>query len=153
MRQKEKPLERANTRAACKGSVHRGGVGPLSTNNFTKDSGEKQELFVWKYLGYGAETATTARDLAAMIGVSDPRVITRQIEKERLRGHPVCASQNGYFLPADATELDRYLRAFQRRRAQTAQTEKALRLALDTMTAQQRIENGGATDGTQTNVR
>ncbi len=150
-RQKKTPLERANTRAADGEHFLRGRLCTHANRiSYIQDNTSQrraQELFVWKYLGYGAETATTARDLAAMIGVSDPRVITRAIERERLNGIPICACDNGYYPPFDAEELERYLRAFQRRRSQMSRTETALRFALDRMAAQQTLNEGGADNG------
>ena len=141
MENKEKAARIAGTtgrqarKSCCGGSL------PLHFD-FSNSTGKKQEVFIAPLLSEGEETAVTARDLAAMIGVSDPRVITRAIERERLNGIPICAGDNGYYLPMDMGELARYLEAFQRRRAQTAATEKALRLALDRMTEQQRIDGG-----------
>ena len=98
------------------------------------------QAFVAAYLDEGEENAITANDLAALVGVSDPRVITRAIERERLNGVPICASNDGYYLPSSAAELERYMKAFCRRRDRMRKTAIALRTALDRMTGQQSLE-------------
>ena len=100
----------------------------------------RPHAFVAPFLDVGEENAITAGDLAILVGVSDPRVITRAIERERLNGIPICASNDGYYLPSSAAELERYMKAFCRRRNQMRKTEVALRTALDRMTGQQSLE-------------
>ena len=85
----------------------------------------------------GRSNAMPCRDLAALTGWT-PREITRQIQRERAAGVPICANGNGYFLPADDAELDAYLRSLGHRLREVQRTQRAI-----AATRQQRIIFGG----------
>lgn len=89
-------------------------------------------------------THLTAKELAKTIGVSDPRVVTREIERERQSGNsPICASTDssapGYFMPQNRKELETYIRSLKRRHKAISQTISGMELALDRLTGQKRI--------------
>ena len=82
---------------------------------------------IYDLLHEGAENPTTARDLAALLGVKS-RDVTRAIEKERAAGYPICASTGinpGYYIPTDRETMEAYcLRLWQRER-NIARTRRA----------------------------
>ena len=85
----------------------------------------------------------TAKELAQAIGVSDPRVITRQVERERQCSAPICAScgsDPGYFWPSTIGELDGYIRSLHNRRRAISATIDGLERARDEWTGQQRLD-------------
>ena len=85
----------------------------------------------------------TAKELAQTIGVSDPRVITRQVERERQSSAPICAScgsDPGYFWPETIEELDSYINSLHNRRRSISATIEGLERARDAWTGQQRLE-------------
>ena len=85
----------------------------------------------------------TARELAQTIGVSDPRVITRQVEKERQSSAPICAScgsDPGYFWPDTIKELDSYIKSLHNRRRAISATIEGLERARDAWTGQTRLD-------------
>ena len=85
----------------------------------------------------------TAKQLAKTLGVSDARIITKQIERERKGGGaPICAScgeNPGYFMPQNRKELETYIRSLKRRHKAISQTISGMELALDRLTGQKRI--------------
>ena len=80
----------------------------------------------------------TAAELARALGCI-PREVTRQIERERIMGVPICASGQGYFLPATVEELERYRRSFDRRLKHITATRRALEDAFLRVTGQTSI--------------
>ena len=85
----------------------------------------------------------TAKELAQTIGVSDPRVITRQIERERQSSAPICAScgsDPGYFWPSTVKELDAYIGSLHNRRRAISATIDGLERARDAWTGQTRLD-------------
>lgn len=109
--------------------------------DFTAGCGKYQALIA-PILCEGAENAQTAKALAAALGLSDVRSVTRQVECERLRGIPICACSGGYYLPRSATELASYTRRFGNRRRHIGKTAAALEYALAVMSGQEIV--GGA---------
>lgn len=83
----------------------------------------------------GRQNAITARELAGFFDC-DNREITKAIERERRDGAPICASGSdprGYYLAADATEMQDYCRRLKNRRQEIAKTWTALCKTLERM--------------------
>lgn len=84
-------------------------------------------------LSVGAENAITGKDLAAMAGCNI-RDITGAVERERRQGEPICAETNGinagYYLAADAEELEQYCNRLKHRAIELFKTRQALLNAL-----------------------
>lgn len=84
---------------------------------------------IYELLDYGADHARTAAELASVLNC-DVRMVTRRIEMERRQGQPICASSisdnPGYFLPANAEELQRYCEQLKKRAIQIFKTRQAL---------------------------
>lgn len=62
----------------------------------------------------GEENAVTARDLAAITGLS-VREITAQIARERQAGAVILSSGKGYFLPSSEDEILHFVRTMNSR--------------------------------------
>ena len=81
------------------------------------------------YLTAGRENARTGKELAALFGC-DLRSITEQIERERRAGRPICATSagenSGYYLAANADELQSYCEKLHRRAAELVKTHQAM---------------------------
>lgn len=81
------------------------------------------------FLSRGQETAVPLRDLAAVTG-ERPRAVRRMIERERRRGTPILSdNEHGYFLPADAEELKRFVRSMRSRAHEILRTAAAVEQA------------------------
>lgn len=80
---------------------------------------------IYEILPAGRENALTGRTLADMFKC-DIRIITAQIEKERRDGHPICATKQGYFLPANNGELQAYCDRLKGRAVELFKTRQAL---------------------------
>lgn len=83
---------------------------------------------IYELLAAGRENARTGRDLAAHFNCNI-RDITEQIERERRDGQPICAATGenpGYFLAANANELETYCRKLEKRAAEVQKTRQAL---------------------------
>lgn len=79
-------------------------------------------------LSEGRENARTARELAAALNCR-PRDVTQQIERERRAGRPICAACGetpGYYLAADAQELESYCDCLKSRAIEVFKTRQAL---------------------------
>ena len=79
-------------------------------------------------LATGKENARTGRELAQFFGCNI-RDITEQVERERRGGQPICAASGenpGYYLAADADELERYCNNLKNRATELFKTRQAL---------------------------
>lgn len=83
---------------------------------------------IHELLSAGRENAIPGRDLAEIMKC-DIREITSQIEKERRDGHPICAASGenpGYYLAADAEELENYCERLKGRAVELFKTRQSL---------------------------
>ncbi len=93
------------------------------------------------YLPVGASNAISGKELAAMLGYKTLRLLSRQIQRERLAGAPICAAvsgdSRGYYLASSQDELSAYLRALDRRLREVRRTRDACGDTLRRMTGQE----------------
>ena len=87
------------------------------------------------YLLPGEELALPARELCRVAGLANTRSLRSAIDRERMDGALILASDRGYFLPAADPDVARYeLRAFLRRQdarlVSNRRSVKAVRRAL-----------------------
>lgn len=91
-------------------------------------------------LGVGKESARSGRELADVLGC-DIRAVTAQIERERRAGKPICAKMNGvnagYYLAADAEELQDYCGLLYHRGGELFKTRRALLEVLKELQAEE----------------
>ena len=84
---------------------------------------------IHELLGTGKGKATTGRALAALLDM-DIRKVTKQIERERRAGHPICASNDednpGYYLAEDDRDLNKYCDQLKSRAVELFKTRQAL---------------------------
>lgn len=82
---------------------------------------------VYEYLTTGAENAHTSRYLCGLLGLNH-RELTKQIERERRAGKPICAAAGinpGYFLAADKDEMQHYCKSLEHRENEINKTRQA----------------------------
>lgn len=94
---------------------------------------------IHELLAEGAENARTGRELATVLQCS-LRDITEQIERERRDGKPICAASGdnpGYYLAADADELQSYCDRLKGRAIELFKTRQALVNVLRQLTERQ----------------
>ena len=86
-------------------------------------------MCVAEILGVGKDRAITARELCRALGIRH-RDLTKQIERERRAGAPICASCDadapGYYLAGDRRELVSYVRGLDRRIKEIQKTRDAM---------------------------
>jgi hypothetical protein len=79
----------------------------------------------------------------AILNLRDGRDITRQVERERHAGIPICATTNsdnpGYYLPDSPAELERYIKSLDRRLKNVRETREAVQDAYLRATGQTEI--------------
>lgn len=84
---------------------------------------------IFELLAEGEENARTARELATVLQCHT-RDITAMIEAERREGAPICAScrsdRPGYYLAANAEELETYCKKLKSRAIEIFKTRQAL---------------------------
>ena len=89
----------------------------------------------------GAENAIEGAALATTLGFKDRRALSKQIERERRSGQPICAAvagnSRGYYLASNPDELQRYIRALDRRLREIRRTRDACGDTLRRMTGQE----------------
>ena len=82
---------------------------------------------IYKLLRQGAENAASRRYLANLTGLRE-RDLRRLIERERRAGIPILSNaRDGYYLPADAEEVRRFLKSMYRRADSIRTTADAIR--------------------------
>lgn len=94
---------------------------------------------IHELLAEGRDNTRTGRELAEFLDC-DIREITQQVEKERRAGLPICAASGenpGYYLAADAEELERYCARLNQRAAELHKTRRALVKVLNRIRLQQ----------------
>ena len=115
---------------------------PAFYNNTLKQG--KQRSILEAILPIGKENCLTAQQLAEILGVSDTRVITRDIARLRQMRVPVCAAcsneYSGYYIAASPDELAAYLYSLNKRRREINKSYSSLESYLDEWTGQTRIE-------------
>ena len=92
----------------------------------------------------GRDNPLTCQEIMSALSLSDPRVVTKLIEKERRGGRPICASNDskrpGYYLAETPGELESYTRSLRRRVKAVSGRLAALEATHDTWTGQQRLD-------------
>lgn len=98
---------------------------------------------IYEILLKGRENAIPGRQLSKSLDM-DIRTLTKQIERERQAGLPICAvttgADKGYFLASDAGDLDQYCRSLDRRLKNIQKTRIAIGDTLDKMSEQEQAE-------------
>lgn len=106
-RKKESRPSGYDTRAAAETAAF--GRAAISYGDCTTPAAGRQSGFIASLLSCGAENAIPRRHLRQLTGLSD-RDLRRRIQRERMSGIPILADNlSGYYLPADKTELDRFV--------------------------------------------
>lgn len=91
----------------------------------------------------GAENAIDGQTLAAILGFKTVRELSKQIERERRAGQPICASVSGehrWYFMGDPNELRLYLRSLDRRLREVRRTRDACEDTLRRMIGQEVLE-------------
>lgn len=85
-----------------------------------------RQLKISDFLGIGAETGLTIRDLERITG-KPGREIRREIQQERLAGAPILAdNRNGYFLPRNELEKQICVKSMFRRASEIEKSAAAI---------------------------
>lgn len=85
-----------------------------------------RQLKISDFLGIGAETGLTIRDLERMTG-KPGREIRREIQQERLAGVPILAdNHSGYFLPRNELEKQLCVRSMFHRADEISRSASAI---------------------------
>lgn len=100
---------------------------------------------IHELLEQGRDNARTGRELAHVLGCT-LRDISAQVERERREGFPICAATGdnpGYYLAADAAELETYCSRLKGRAIEVFKTRQALIRVLKQLQARQEAANNG----------
>ena len=93
---------------------------------------------------FGAENAIDGATLAATLGYKSRRDLSKQIERERRNGQPICAAvagdRRGYYLAATPDEFSSYIRSLDRRIREVRRTRDACGETLRRMTGQETLQ-------------
>ncbi len=123
--------ERAAEGAALTGA-------PTSKSDFSTSGGLIASILS------GTDNPLTGQEIMAALRLSDPRTVTKLIERERRAGLPICASTDskrpGYYLADSPDELKNYMRSLRHRVKAVSGTLAALEATHDTWTGQQRLD-------------
>lgn len=100
----------------------------------TTQTKQETTVRIYDHLLFGKENAMTADELANALGFCGRwknRDVTRQIERERKSGLPICATcsaqYRGYYRPASDAEYLEYIHQFEHRHAEMGKTLTALK--------------------------
>ena len=106
---------------------------PLSNSKHNTGGTEKQG-FIAALVPIGSSRAISLRRLAEMAGLSE-RETRRTIQRERLRGIPICSDNlTGYYLAADDAEREQFVKSMRHRARQILRAARA-------------VEKGGRNNG------
>ena len=95
---------------------------------------KNKPLILTDYLSVGEDNAITATDLARLLGVHK-RDVTIMVNALRKKGEFICSNtQNGFWLPADDRDIERFVRGMQGR---IKDMQKSMKPAVDY------LKNGG----------
>lgn len=112
---------------------------------FYSITGGGKTLQIFDLLHVGAENALTLRELVQLTG-EDERSIRRRIQAERKAGKLILSdNQNGYFLPKNPADVQRFALSMSRRAAEIAGIARAAEAALADLAGQEAI--AGWNDG------
>ena len=76
---------------------------------------QNKPLILTDYLSVGEQNAITCKQLSKYLGLSE-RDITIQINALRKKGELICSNtQSGFWLPADARDIEQFVRQMQGR--------------------------------------
>ena len=140
MTQKENAHPIAATMERAAGTAAYSGAATSFSGEHSTLSGVRQVDCVADVLPIGAENAISARILAGMLGLKDIRAVSRLVERERRSGVPICAlagTPGGYFLPSSPGELERYVKALNRRVREIKKTHDAVNESLRKLSGQE----------------
>ena len=136
MSENEKARSTAATVKRAEAAAFSGAAASFCSNHSTL-SGVRQVADV---LPHGAANAVDGKTLAAALGFKTVRELSKQVERERRAGQPICASvsgeRRGYFM-GDPNELHLYLRSLDRRLREVRRTRDACEDTLRQMTGQE----------------
>ena len=131
------------------GAAERAEIGNAASN-FRIDctaGNPARQLKISDFLGIGAETGLTIRDLERMTG-KPGREIRREIQQERLAGVPILADNpNGYFLPRNEFEKQTWVRSMFHRADEISRSASAIfsaevvRVPVNQRTAQEWLQD------------
>lgn len=92
-------------------------------------------------LPVGAANAVDGQTLATVLGYRTLRELSREIQRERTAGQPICAAvaggRRGYYLAATPDEFLSYIRSLDRRIREVSKTRDACGETLRRMTGQE----------------
>lgn len=95
----------------------------------------------------GRDNPLTCQEITSALGLSDPRAVTKLIERERRAGLPICASNDsklpGYYIACTPGELENYTRSLRRRVKAVSGTLAALEATHDRWTGQMHLDLDG----------
>ena len=93
---------------------------------------------------FGVENAVDGQTLVTILGYRTLRELSREIQRERAAGHPICAAvagdRRGYYLAATPDELQRYIKALDRRIRAVRKTRDACGDTLRRMSGQEAMQ-------------
>lgn len=109
--------------------------------NFTTGMKPRQ---VSDVLMSGAKNAIDGATLAAVLGFKSRRDLSKEIERERRSGKPICAAvageSRGYYLAETPDEFSNYIRSLDRRIREVRKTRDACGETLRRMAGQEVLE-------------
>lgn len=90
---------------------------------------------------FGVENAVDGQTLVTILGYRTLRELSREIQRERAAGQPICAAvagdRRGYYLAATSDELSSYIRSLDRRIREVRKTRDACGDTLRRMSGQE----------------
>lgn len=139
MSEKENARSTAATVKRAEAAVFNGAAASFFGEHSTLS--DVRQVAVADVLPHGAGNAVDGQTLATAMGFKSVRELSRQIQRERLAGAPICAAvsgdSRGYYLASSPDELSAYLRALDRRLREVRRTRDACGDTLRRMTGQE----------------
>lgn len=88
----------------------------------------------------GEGNAASTEQIVNFLGLSSDRVLRKLIAKARMDGAVICSCENGYFLPSNRSEIERFYYVTKKKAISTLAVLKSARMALNEVSGQQELE-------------
>lgn len=87
-------------------------------------------------LPHGEKSAMTTDSLLGILGLADSRSLRKLIAKARMSGAVICSSVDGYYLPQNRQEIQRFYKTTRAKALSTLEVLRSARVALNKMDGQ-----------------
>ena len=91
-------------------------------------------------LPHGEQNAASTDSLLCVLGLADSRSLRKLVARARLDGAVICSCENGYFLPENRSEIEKFYKTTRAKALSTLTILRSARVALSATDGQLEID-------------